>query len=156
MHSSEKTRELRRAESFEGQFECAGLAGIRIRRHGRTIRADGKKQLRHGLKFMNAAAQKRSTCFEKNETAALHDGLDQVRNSGMLQRLAPADPKDGRGTGKKAVNSFMRNGMSRARVQDFCRVDKINQRYLTGPPEESGETSFCQFCKEQRRKAHAA
>src|SRR2546427_789723 len=92
----------------------------------RTVRANGQKELRHGLELVNAAAQQRAACFEKYEAAALRDGADQVRDSGMLKRLASADPENGRGTDKEAANSFMRYGMRGTGVQNLCGVDKID------------------------------
>jgi hypothetical protein len=60
---------------------------------------------------VNAAAQQLAASFQKNEAAAPDDGADQMRDSGMFERLASADPNDGRGTAQEATNSFMRNGM---------------------------------------------
>jgi hypothetical protein len=74
---------------------------------------------------VNAAAQQTATCFEKNEAAALHDGSDQVGDSGMIERLTTADPENGRGADKEAANSFVRNGMCGTSVQDLCSVDEI-------------------------------
>ena len=87
---------------------------------------NGQKKLRHGLELVNAAAQQRAACFEKYEAAALRDGADQVRDSGMLKRLASTDPENGRGTDKEAANSFMRYGMRGTGVQNLCGVDKID------------------------------
>jgi hypothetical protein len=104
---------------------------------------------------VNAAAQQSTASFQEYEAAALHDGTDQVRDSGMLERFTSADPENGRGTGKEATNSFVRNRMGGSRVQDFCGVDEINQVCRAGSPDEPGDTSFCEFCREQRGKAHA-
>src|SRR6266850_2248901 len=151
----EETGEPRGAETLERQFECARMAEFPSGGGRRTFRANGQKKLRHGLELVNAAAQQSAASFEKNETAALHDGADEVRDSGMLQRLASADPENGCGTEEQAANSFVRNGMCRTGMQDFCGVDEINEVCRAGSPEESGDTSFCEFSREQRGEAHA-
>ena len=126
MDGSEETGKPSGAETLERQFECARIAEVPSGGRRRTIRANGQKKLRHGLELVNAAAEQSAASFEKYEAAALHDGADQVRDPGMLERLASADPKDGSGTCKKAANSFMRNRMCRAGMQDLCGVDKID------------------------------
>src|SRR5882672_1916422 len=126
MDGGEETGEPSGAEALERQFECARIAEFRSGGGRRTVRANGQKKLRHGLELVNAAAQQSAARLEKYETAGLHDSADQVRDSGMLERLASADPENGCRTAQEATNSFMRNGMSRTGVQDFCCVDEID------------------------------
>src|SRR6266403_1044907 len=126
MDGGEETGEPSGAEALQRQFECARIAEVPSGGRQRTIRANGQKKLRHGLELVNAAAEQSAASFEKYEAAALPDGADKVRDPGMLERLASADPENGRGTAQEATNSFVRNGMSGAGMQDFSGVDKID------------------------------
>ena len=126
MDGREKTGEPSGTETLESQFEYAWISEVLSSGRRRTVRANGQKKLRHRLELVNAAAQQSAASFEKNGTAALHDGAGQMRDSGMLERFASTDPKNGSGTDKKAANSFVRNGMSGTGMQDFGSVDKID------------------------------
>jgi hypothetical protein len=45
--------------------------------------------------------------------------------------------------------------MGRSGVQDFCDIDEINYLCSAGSLDQSRDTSFCEFCREQRGEAHA-
>jgi len=98
------------AKAFESQFQWGWIARLATER-GRGVETNGQKKSRRGLEFVNAAAQQIAASFEKNEAAALRDGLNEMRDSGMLERLASADPQNGGGAIKNALNLFVRNGM---------------------------------------------
>jgi len=154
MSGGEEAGEPGGADTFEGQFERGGIARLATD-GGRGVETSSEKKPRCGLEFVNAAAQRIAASFEKNEASAWRKGSDKMRDARMIERLASANPERGRGTIENAANLFVRNGMSRARVQDFRGVDEIDQGCSMGLREERGKTNFREFCGEQRRKAHA-
>src|SRR5712692_4647338 len=76
---------------------------------------------------MDSAAEKNSIGFEKNKMTALYSSANQMRNAGMMQRLASPDPNDRRTAGNNFAHFFMRNGMAVVGMQDFCRIHKVDR-----------------------------
>jgi len=76
---------------------------------------------------MNAAAKKHSVGFEKNKVARLRYGSNQMRNSGVMQRLGSPNPNDGEATGINFADSFMRHRMAGTVMQDFHGIQELDR-----------------------------
>src|SRR5713226_1771077 len=130
MHADQKAGEPRRTHAFLGQFECACSKAFRGTALRTGFHANSQKEPRHGLKLMNAAAKMRSIGFEKNKMTSLRDRSNQMRNTGMMQRLASSDPHDRRAAGNNFANLFMRNRMVGVVMQNFCHIHNPNGAYI--------------------------
>src|ERR1700682_509081 len=75
---------------------------------------------------MNAAAEKNSIGFEENKITAARDGANQMRNAGMIQRLASPDPNDRRAAASNIADLFVRNRMAGIGMQNFCRIHELD------------------------------
>src|SRR5207245_9111560 len=105
---------------------------------------------------MNAAAKKGSISFEKNKVIPLRNCSNQMRYSGMMQRLASTDPNDRRAARNYFANLFVRNRVVGVVMQNFCRVHKLNGagvRDKTQCPRKPGSGDVCR--KPQGQPQHA-
>jgi hypothetical protein len=120
------------------------------------IQTNRQKEARHGLKLMNAAAKQGSIGLEKNKMTASRDGTHQMRNSRMFQRLASADPNDGRASRNYFVNLFVRNRMAGIVMQNFCRIHKLRRALVRDKPQCSYKPGSGEVrCKAQGKPQHA-
>ena len=133
MDGREKTGEPRGAESLDGETSFGRLDGVQ---------ANDKKEMRHGLKFMNATAQKMSVGLEKNVVAARRHGADKMRNPRMIQRLTSPNPNHGSRTGKDAADFFVNNRMIGSRMQDLGRIGKSEHLAMVRRPKNSLSSGF--------------
>jgi len=76
---------------------------------------------------MHAAAEKSAIGFEENKMTTVRDSANQMRNAGVMQRLASPDPNDRRAAANNIVDLFVRNRMAGIGMQDFCRIHELDR-----------------------------
>jgi hypothetical protein len=88
---------------------------------------------------MHAAAEKSSIGFEENKMAAVRDGTNQMRDAGVMQRLASPDPNDRRAAANNIADLFVRNRTAGIGMQNFCRIHE---------PDGAGALREAQFLRD--------
>jgi hypothetical protein len=58
--------------------------------------------------------------------ARLRYGTDQMRNSGVMQRLGSSNPNDRRAAGINFADPFVRNRMAGTVMQDFRGIQELD------------------------------
>jgi hypothetical protein len=120
------------------------------------IQTNGKKEARHGLELVNAAAKQGSIAFEKNKMTTSRDGTDQMSNPGMMQGLGSADPNDRRAAGNYFSNLFVRNRVVGIVMQNFCGIDKLNGAVVPGMMQDPREQGLGDVgCNPEGQPQHA-
>lgn len=87
----------------------------------------GQKQFTLWLKFVNPPAKSISIGFKEDEVATLSYGADKVANPGMMQRFGAANPDHRSTIFQKRMHLFAGNGGTRARMEDFRGIYKMDQ-----------------------------
>jgi hypothetical protein len=88
--------------------------------------------------------------------AALGDGADKMRNSRMIQRLAPTNPNNCSSALRDALHFFAGNWRRGPGMKNFRWLNKPDESTRRLRPENSRDSALHQFCKERRGQAHHA
>src|SRR5260370_42368442 len=93
---------------------------------------------------MDAAAEKSSIGFEEYKMTILRDGANQMRNAGVIQRLASPDPNDRRAAANNIADLFVRNWMAGIGMQNFRRIHEPDGAGALPPAQCSGGAGHCE------------
>ncbi|HUC54577.1 MAG TPA: hypothetical protein VMR90_11045 [Candidatus Cybelea sp.] len=75
---------------------------------------------------MQAGSKKDPIGFQKNKVTRLGDGSNQMRNAGMIERLASRDPNNRGAAGNNLPNPLVRNRMIGIVMQKFRRFHELH------------------------------
>jgi hypothetical protein len=105
---------------------------------------------------MNAAAEKSSIGFEENKMTILRNGANQVRDAGMKQRFASANPNDRGAAADNIAHLFVRNGMAGISMQNFRSIDELDGAAASRETQFPREAGQGEVRSEPQGKAHHA
>ena len=105
---------------------------------------------------MNAAAQKSSIGFEENKMTASRDSANQMRNAGMMQRLASPNPNDRRAAVDNIADLFVRNGVAGIGMENFRCLDELYGANSCSGTQLLRDAGQGEVRSEPQRKAHHA